>query len=388
MPSLPASFMESLHQAVVVVMDRDEMETLSVLLFGPPLAFRANVPEISYSDQLVAYLALLNRRGHLPEFTIRFLDKQVGNLRQEVTDLRVKFDRTFTIAEDGSIGLAPALFNVVQIGKSTPFIRRKGFQRHLRKVLGGEDFAHNVVALGGAPKSGRSYLGSYLSEIGTRNKLYKPISIDFRKDLPIGAGERPSAVHLADTLGRKISGLEEYRNMYRDRRADFKLSSFVQSLLTALQTSTELCLFFFDHIGRVPIDDSLQDLIVYLADKVARPETPGLVVVSGLLLRPGDEVFGGIHQIDLMPFDRKEVIVFFNHFYDFISTPELKANKEIKRSFLKSAMQKFPKALFEGSNSPTVAEIGELLKLTVRSILDNSEEAEDEVNDDSLILDV
>lgn len=252
--------------------------------------------------------------------------------------------------------------------------------------MSGEDNVHKVLGLIGGARSGQSYLGVYLAEVGRKLGLYTIITVDFKRDLPVGPGEQVTAVHLADTISRRMVGLEEYQNMYRDRPDDFKLSSFTQSLIRQLQASEELYLFFFDHLNYVPLTDSVQDMIVYLTDMIARPDTPGVVVTSGLVLRPQDRIFGDLHWVTLGNFTQRQVVIYFNYLYDAISTPEARSDTDAKRAFLRETMKAFPDEFFHDLEQATVVEISRRCRAVTQIVLANSEPAEADV-DDGLILD-
>ncbi len=387
MRTIPQPFFEALRQALLAVIDRDGLETMAVIKFGPGMGFREQVRDGAFGDQVVEYLSFLSRKGKLMALATAFLDQEKENGRIEVSRLKQQFDALFEVDNDtGTISLSKEPFKVVSIGPGLPFIGRETFKNHLRQVLSGRESAHSVVSLEGGARYGHSYLGTYLEEIGRRLSAYTVISVDFKRDLPVDAGEQITGVHLADTLSRRIDGLEEYQNMYRDRPDDFKLSSFTQSLVRQLQASEELYVFFFDHLNYVPLSDSVQDMIVYLADKIARPDTPGVVVTSGLALRPQDQVFGDLHPVKLKVFTRKQVAIYFNYLYDSISTPEARADLDAKRDFLRETMEPFPEAFFEDPAQASVEEIGQRCRAITEIVLANSEPAEEDV-EDGLILD-
>ncbi|MEM6771352.1 MAG: hypothetical protein AAF597_12285, partial [Bacteroidota bacterium] len=327
MRTIPQPLFEALRQALTAVLDRDGLDTLAVIKFGPGQGFREQVRDGAFGDQVVEYLSLLSRKGKMMALIIAFLEQEKDNGRAEVAVLQEQFDTLIDIdTVSGEISLSKEPFKVVSIGPGMPFIGREAFKNHLRQVLSGHENVHNVVSLVGKARAGHSFLGAYLAEIGRRLKAYTIIAVDFKRDLPVDFGEQITAVHLADTLSRRIDGLEEYQNMYRDRPDDFKLSSFTQSLIRQLQTTDTLYVFFFDHLNYVPLSDSVQDMIVFLADKIARPNTPGVVVTSGLALRPQDQIFGDLHPVELGTFTRKQVGIYFNYLYDSISTPEARAD--------------------------------------------------------------
>lgn len=387
MRNVPQAFLTTLQTAIRVVLDRDELNTFSVLQLGVDAGFLANVKAGAYPDQLVNFLTFLVRKGKLLDFSKQFLDAQKENARAEVDALRGQFTTLFTEDEEsGRIGLSKEQFKLVRVGPGMPFVGREKFRDHLRRVLSGEENVHNVVGLTGGARSGQSFLGAYLAEVGRRLGVFTIIAVDFKRDLPTGPGEQITAVHLADTISRRLPGLEEYQNMYRDRPDDFKLSSFTQSLIRQLQAHEELYLFFFDHLNYVPLTDSVLDMIVYLADKIARPNTPGVLVTSGLTLRPQDRIFGDLHPVLLGTFSRKQVIVYFNYLYDSISTPEAREDLDQKRAFLRETMAAFPAEFFEDPTLATVAEIGQRCKAVTRIVLENSQPAEEEL-EDGLILD-
>lgn len=387
MHTVPQPFFEALRQALLSVLDRDGLETLAVIKFGPGMGFREQVRDGAFADQVVEFMSFLSRKGKLLPLSIAFLDQEKDNDRAEVTGLRKQFDALFDVNEaTGEVVLSKEPFKVVSIGPGMPFIGRSEFKNHLRQVLSGRENVHNVVSLVGGARSGHSFLGAYLAEISRKLKVYTIIAVDFKRDLPVDFGEQISAVHLADTLSRRIDGLEEYQNMYRDRPDDFKLSSFTQSLIRQLQSVDELHVFFFDHLNYVPLSDSVQDMIVYLADKIARPNTPGIVVASGLALRPQDSIFGDLHPVSLSTFTRKQVAIYFNYLYDSISTPEARQDLEAKRAFLRETMQAFPEEFFADPTKATVEEIGQRCKMVTKIVLAQSEPAEEDI-EDGLILD-
>jgi hypothetical protein len=387
MRTIPQPFFEALRQAMDTVLNRDELETFSIINLGLDLGFLTNVKEASYPVQLVNYLSFLNRKGKLMNLAKAFIESQKDNDRDVVDLLRKQFTAIFTVDEaTGNIGLSKEQFKVVNIGPGMPFIGREEFRDHLREVLSGQKNVHNIVSLDGGARSGHSFLGNYLAEVGRKLKAYTIISIDFKRDLPVNNGEQITGVHLADTISRRIDGLEEYQNMHRDRPDDFKLSSFSQSLIRQLQASDQLYLFFFDHLNYVPLTDSVLDMIVYLADKIARPDTPGVMVTSGLHLRPQDQIFGDQHHVSLESFTRKQVAIYFNYLYDSISTPEAREDRDAKRDFLRETMTAFPVEFFDDPAEATVVEIGQRCRAVTEIVLSHSEPAEEDV-EEGLILD-
>lgn len=372
-------------------MDVDELETFSVLQYGPAMAFLNLVRNSGYPNQVAEYLGVLAREGKLVDFAKRLLDANAkkDDPHEEIVALRERFAYDFVVDKvSGRIGLGKKPFDLVSVGPGMPFLGRDKIRNRMRKLLSGDARTKNVMDLAGASGIGKSYVGVYLAELGRQLALYRIISVDFKRDLPVSPDEQITAVHLADTISRRVDGLEEYHNMYRDRPDDFKLSSFTQSLIRQLQKSDELHLFFFDHLHYVPLTDSVQDMIVYLADSIARPDTPGVVVTSGLALRPQDEVFGDVGVIGLGKITYQQVLKYFNYLYDAISTAEARADQAAKLAFLQRAMKPLPKDFFADETQATVAEISARCRMMTDILIDGGEEGTDDIEEPGLILDL
>lgn len=235
--------------------------------------------------------------------------------------------------------------------QSQLFIARDHFAKGLARMVNEEKIS--LLGLRGQPKTGLSYVSSYLGDIQDDLNCFKFLNINLKEVGESYPQETVTAAHLAELitsrLGMSFTGIK-----------DFKLSPFLGSLekrLDELAQEGEKWLFFFDQFS-YPCSNDVKTLLKKMGRMVYDHKNAFYLVFSAYENWQQDwedDVADVVELLDFRPFTEQEIQQYLDQLYN---TKEINFRAISKDTFLAGTKTSLSKDIYNpptGSNVPVIS---------------------------------
>lgn len=259
--------------------------------------------------------------------------------------------------------------NIIEVMYHKPFIGRDGLKGYFQALEGGQKIPA-VLLINGRSRVGRSYLFHFCDRLTSR-ELFKLVKIDFRRPT------RLTPWLLAREIAILVGLPDFHRKDIGDRSEDFKQQIFLNHLQAYLEKTEDRFLFFLDHCDEQDLSMATRDLIVGLANLIARDSVPGYLMAVGLSQIDQDRING--EQPTLNNFRKADLQHYFEQYYDQLSKEFDTVREEDKAVFVNLALRKIPDEWFQDplkTNVEPLSRTAELITQTLReSAMEQAQES-------------